>query len=323
MGTRPPRFCNILAPHGIDNRNIKGRELLYIYKTNNLKILVSYFSHNNYVTYRTFIVTKSAHVLDSFISCPRFFKRISNCKVTTLGVRSNHATISVKFRLTAFKLNNDQDDMEIIDWKKIQTNKGAKDEFNDRLFNLSRRSSYTEFNSNILLAAQEIATRKKSDNRGWFHHSKHILLLVISHQDHLLHLLRATESPAEATVLKVYLTAAQREVTDNISLEKAAWSALQADQIHTMRFNPKTAWESVKALAGGMTSHHKAPTMMRLKFPYGKLALTDAENASVMGLHFEKVYTNHRNVAWEALTAILQCSEIMELEVEITWDELW
>ena len=102
----------------------------------------------------------------------------------------------------------------------------------------------------------------------------------------------------------------------------AAWSDLKAEQIHTMRFNPKTAWESVKVLAGGMTSHHKAPTVMRLVLPTKTLASTDAENASVMGPHFEKVYTNHRHVAWDALIAILQRSEMIKLDSEIIWEEL-
>ena len=66
--------------------------------------------------------------------------------------------------------------------------------------------------------------------------------------------------------------------------------------IHTMRFNPKKAWESVKVLAGGMTSHQKTPTVMRIMLPTGSLASTDAENSSVMGPHFEKVYTNHLQV---------------------------
>ena len=106
-------------------------------------------------------------------------------------------------------------------------------------------------------------TRKKTDNQGWFHHSENILLLIISYQYHLLHQLWTTDSPAEATFLKAHIDTAQNEVTYNISLAKAAWSALQAEKIHTMHFNPKTAWESVKILAGGVTSHHKAPTVMR------------------------------------------------------------
>ena len=72
-------------------------------------------------------------------------------------------------------------------WKIIQPDHDAKEEFNDILFNyekLSREShsaaSYTEFNANILLAAQETAMRKKTDNQGWFHHSENILLPIIS-----------------------------------------------------------------------------------------------------------------------------------------------
>ena len=164
--------------------------------------------------------------------------------------------------------------------------------------------------------------RKKTDNQGWFHHSEIILLPIISYRDHLLRQLRTMDSPTEATFLKAHLDTAQNEVTDNISLAKAAWSSLQAEQIHTMRFNPKTAWESVKVLAGGMTSHHKAPTVMRLMLPTGTLASTDAENASVMGPHFEKVYTNHQQVVWDTLVAIPQRSEMIELGSEITWEEL-
>ena len=87
-----------------------------------------------------------------------------------------------------------------------------------------------------------------------------------------------------------------------------------------MRFNPKTSWESVKVLAGGMTSNHKTPTVMRLMLPTGTLASTDADNASVMGLHFEKVYTNHRKVVWDTIFAIPQRPEMIELDSEITWE---
>jgi len=46
----------------------------------------------------------------------------------------------------------------------------------------------------------------------------------------------------------------------------------------------------------------------------GKLASTDAENASIMGPHFEKDYTNHQPVNWSALNAILQRVEMTELD---------
>ena len=89
-----------------------------------------------------------------------------------------------------------------------------------------------------------------------------------------------------------------------------------------MHFTPKTAWESVKVLAGGKTSHHKAPTVMRLKLPSGKLATTDAENVSIMGPHLEKVFTNHRPIDWPVLLGIDQRSTLLELDANISWEEL-
>ena len=71
-----------------------------------------------------------------------------------------------------------------------------------------------------------------------------------------------------------------------------------------------------------MTSLHKTPTVMRLMLPTGLLASADAENSSVMGPHFKKVYTNHQQVVWDNLDAIPQRSEMIELDSEITWEEL-
>ena len=47
VGVMSKRFSDTVVPHGKDNRNIKGRGLLYLYKTNNLNILLSFFKHNN------------------------------------------------------------------------------------------------------------------------------------------------------------------------------------------------------------------------------------------------------------------------------------
>ena len=71
--------------------------------------------HSNYVSYRSFNDAKTPHMLDNFISCSRLFKRISDCKVTKLGVRSDHVAIMTQFRLTAIKFNNVRDDTTIID----------------------------------------------------------------------------------------------------------------------------------------------------------------------------------------------------------------
>ena len=98
---------------------------------------------------------------------------------------------------------------------------------------------------------------------------------------------------------------------DAIALEKAARSAYQAKKRNFMRFNPKEAWESVCVLSGGYTSHHASPTVMRMQLPNGELATTDTENASVFGLHFHRVFNNHRLIDWPVLDKIKQ-REVMD-----------
>ena len=80
---------------------------------------------------------------------------------------------------------------------------------------------------------------------------------------------------------------------DTIALAKAAWSANQAEKMHSMRFNPKELWESVHVLSGGDTIHQASPTVIRMRLPNRELATTDAENASVFGPHFHRVFKNH------------------------------
>ena len=60
VGITSKRFSNTLGPQGINNRNIKGRELLYLYKTNNLK----FFYHILRITITLHIdhlMTRSQH----------------------------------------------------------------------------------------------------------------------------------------------------------------------------------------------------------------------------------------------------------------------
>ena len=107
-------------------------------------------------------------MLNNFISCGKIFKIISDCKVNRLGVRSDHAAIMTQFMLMAIKFNNDRDDITIIDWQKIQTERTENSIFNTNLFDLTFSTDtsdlrYTEFNDNILSAARDTATKKKSE----------------------------------------------------------------------------------------------------------------------------------------------------------------
>ena len=185
--------------------------------------------------------------------------------------------------------------------------------------NKSLSNDYTTLNSAILLAAQDTSNKERTKNKVWFHHSELILLPEIQHQDHLLHHLWSKNPSEDTTVIKVEPRAAQNVVSDYVSLAKAAWSTHQEKITQNMRCTPKDEWASVQILEGGMTSHHEKPTVMQLKLTNGELVTTDAENASVMGPHLEKVYRNHRPIDWAVLHEIPQLYFMLELDTPISW----
>ena len=67
--------------------------------------------------------TKSHKMLDNFICCDKFFKRLTDCKLVTTGARSDHSPIQENFKITAIKLNIPKEDTIVIDWETIRTDK--------------------------------------------------------------------------------------------------------------------------------------------------------------------------------------------------------
>ena len=175
VGVRSTIFSDVVGPNGIGNRNQKGKDLLYLLKSNRLRILLTYFTHDNYVTYRNFSASKSPHMLDNFICCHAFFKRVIDCEAVKTGARIDHSPTQTKFKLTAVKLNMTKSAMVVIDWGKIRTDRVAKAAFNATLhhslmlngiYEPTNGHEYTKFNELILEAARVTATKLRSENRG-------------------------------------------------------------------------------------------------------------------------------------------------------------
>ena len=59
-----------------------------------------------------------------------------------------------------------------------------------------------------------------------------------------------------------------------------------------------------------------------MQLPNGELATADAENASVFGPHFNRVFNNHRLIDWSVLDKIKQREVMDELYHPISWDEI-
>ena len=119
VGISSPMFNYVLGPNGIRNRNAKGKYLLFLIKSQKLKVLLSYFTHNCYITWKSFAIGNSPHMLNNFICSESFFKRVRDCKVKNIGVRSDHSAVIVSFRITAIKFKVKEKIKKIIDWKKI------------------------------------------------------------------------------------------------------------------------------------------------------------------------------------------------------------
>ena len=149
----------------------------------------------------------------------------------------------------------------------------------------------------------------------WFHISQHIVLTLIDTRDRTLtQYLTLGIGKGDTSFTKQRLHNHQQEFNDSIALEKYNWSSYQAESIHTMRCNPKEAWKSVKIIYGGDTSHLKNTTIMRMRLPDGNTATTNADNASVLGPHFAKVFLANHPVKWSKLEEVIQRDVMQEFD---------
>ena len=82
-----------------------------------------------------------------------------DCKVSNIGVRSDHSAVIVSFRITVIKFKVKGKINKIIDWKKINRDAETNIEFNLRLGeNITKEHTYTNFNDSILQAAKVSTT---------------------------------------------------------------------------------------------------------------------------------------------------------------------
>ena len=113
-GVKSKIFRDLIGPNRLDNRNIKGKIFLFLLKVNKSKLILSYFKHSNYVSYRSFDNNEIPHMFDNFIR-QSLSRRIYDGKLVNFGVTSDHTAAVVKFLLTAIKFINAQKEQTVID----------------------------------------------------------------------------------------------------------------------------------------------------------------------------------------------------------------
>ena len=148
VGTWSEMFLDALGTNGIDNRNTEGNYFLFLLWYNKFRLLLSYFKHDNYVTWHSFNAGKTPYMLENSICAKSCFSQVSDCKLIDTGTHSDHSLVQIKFK-----------------WKenvKVQvdcTTIGKKLEIN-KLFNFNsfqiipKEPTYTQFNQCITKAAE-------------------------------------------------------------------------------------------------------------------------------------------------------------------------
>ena len=109
-----------IVPHGINNRNKKGRRLLGLLSANNLKIVNTFYQKGSYTTWTSFHKTRSCHMLDVMTSYLLFFKCIIDCCVTQKGVSNYHSAVQVVFLNRTIEFKSDYVERPVIDWNEIK-----------------------------------------------------------------------------------------------------------------------------------------------------------------------------------------------------------
>ena len=119
IGVRSKILCDVIGPNGINNRNAKGEDLLFLRNSIKFRVLLTYFRHNNYTTWRSFNSTRYPHVIDNFICYRKLLCRVKDCKLVNTGMHSDHKSILTSFKITEIKFKVNEKVLAHIDWKLI------------------------------------------------------------------------------------------------------------------------------------------------------------------------------------------------------------
>jgi hypothetical protein len=93
-------FSDVLGPHGLNKRNEKGSQLLFLFQTMNLKIMNTYFTHKHHATHWSNL-SKDWHMLDVWST--NDIKRVRDCRVwaNNCVINSDHSAVIIEISLTS------------------------------------------------------------------------------------------------------------------------------------------------------------------------------------------------------------------------------
>ena len=100
IGVWSKMFCDVIGSNELNNRNAKAKYLLFLLKIDKFRVLLTYFRHSSYTTWKSFNSTRYPHMLDNFICARPFFRRVKDYKVAIIEMRIDRTTILTTFNIT-------------------------------------------------------------------------------------------------------------------------------------------------------------------------------------------------------------------------------
>ena len=349
--------ADIIGPFGLDHVNEAGLELSHLMKSKKLASATSFFEHKTYTTWRSFsktneeraqdgepILTSPRRVqfqLDLFLTQKHNLKSILDAKRVGDGAPSDHSAVKLVLRLASkLVMKNSKFNVKRVgkgkktaklDWRLLR-NDEIRANYNYKLTtNLQKKkyfytnsvaiptaeSKYTDFMEATMQAAEDTIQGPGRVSKDWFQHSEAILNEAIRLRNYWSSVWMHTTLPQARQKFRE----ARSKLEKAIKKAKAVWIDKRAEEIHDMKFDPKSAWMAVREVEKGFEGHYSAQGDIKMRKPNGDIATNDRENADVMAEHFKKVFNNHRPIDISVLDELEQREIISELGLPPTNEE--
>ena len=118
-----------LGTHGLEKRIEKGTDTISLLQNNNLFAATTHFEHKNYVTWKSFSVTKSRHQLDHWMT--NKLTTVHDARVTELGVDSDHSAILINIDLKTPRRDRKKEKSTLC-YAMLQ-NKDVREDYNEKI----------------------------------------------------------------------------------------------------------------------------------------------------------------------------------------------
>eukprot|EP00978_Attheya_sp_CCMP212_P046724 scaffold407965_cov39-Attheya_sp.AAC.1 len=263
------------GPFGIDHVTVPaGMEFTHLLKAKNLVSTTTFFEHIRYTTWRNFQRTneeRAANIEDPLLSDPQIpfqldhfltqkqnLKRVLDAKQVGDRAPSDHTAIKQVLRIATrlvrkkSRFNTRPEKKKTgkkLDWRLLK-NKEIRLKYNEALRTILEKEAdgngnaevqYTNFMNATLQAAEDTIQGNGRISKDWFKHSEPELLKAISLRNYWSNVWTHTSMPEARQKFRE----ARSNLKRSITVAKNAWHEKRAEELHNMKFDPKTAWLAI------------------------------------------------------------------------------